>query len=52
LLEVLVTAAGVHDRDAGRLLLWALHTCFTHVTKVWADGGYQGQLVDWATTTL
>lgn len=52
LLVVLVTAAGVQDRDAARLLLWALHTCFRRVSKIWADGGYQGQLVDWATTVL
>jgi len=48
LLVVLVTAASVQDRDGGRLLLWALHCCFPTITKVWADGGYQGQLVDWA----
>jgi putative transposase len=51
LLIVLVTAAGVQDRDAGRLLFWALHACFPRVSKVWADGGYAGHLVDWAATT-
>jgi putative transposase len=50
LLVVLVTAANVQDRDAGRLLLWALHTCFPRVGKVWADGGYAGQLVGLAAT--
>lgn len=50
LLVVLVTAASVQDRDAGRLLLWALHTCFPSVRKVWADGGYAGHLVDIAAT--
>jgi transposase len=48
LLVVLVTAASVQDRDAGRLLLWALNTCFPGVRKVWADGGYAGHLVDLA----
>jgi transposase len=52
LLVVLVTAASVQDRDAGRLLLTALRTCFPSVAKVWVDGGYAGQLVRWATTTL
>jgi putative transposase len=52
LLVVLVTAASVQDRDAGRLLLWALRCCFPGVSLVWADGGYAGQLVGWATTTL
>jgi transposase len=52
LLVVLVTAASVQDRDAGRLLLWALHACFPRISKVWADGGYAGQLVEFAATTL
>jgi putative transposase len=38
----------VQDRDAGRLLLWALHTCFPSVRKVWTDGGYVGHLVNHA----
>jgi transposase len=52
LLVVLVTPASVQDRDAARLLLWALRTCFPSVVKVWADGGYSGQLVTWAATIL
>lgn len=42
LLMVLVTGAGVQDRDGGRLLLWALATCFRRVRMVWVDGGYRG----------
>jgi transposase len=52
LLVVLVTSGAVQDRDAARLLLDGLHTCFPTVSIVWADGGYAGQLVDWATTAL
>jgi transposase len=52
LLVVLVTAAGVQDRDGGRALLWALRTCFQRVSMIWADAGYRGHLVDWATTCL
>jgi putative transposase len=52
LLVVLVTAASVQDRDAGRLLLWALHTCFPRVRHVWADGGYAGHLVEVAATAF
>lgn len=52
LLVVLITAASVQDRDGGRSLLWALRCCFPTVTKVWADGGYAGQLVHWATRCL
>ena len=52
LLVVLVTGAQVQDRDAARLLLWALRTCFPTVRLLWADGGYSGQLVTWAATVL
>jgi putative transposase len=52
LLVVLVTGAGVQDRDAARLLLWALRTCFPTIKLLWADGGYSGQLVTWAATAL
>jgi putative transposase len=52
LLVVLVTGAGVQDRDAARLLLWALRTCFPTVRLLWADGGYSGQLVAWAAAVL
>ena len=42
LLVVLVTGAGVQDRDGARLLLWALATCFRKVRIVWVDGAYSG----------
>ena len=42
----------MQDRDAGRLLAWALHTCFPSVRHVWADGGYAGQLIDYAAATF
>src|SRR4029453_1138919 len=44
--------ANVQDRDAARLLLWALRSLFPTIGLVWADAGYTGQLVDWAATTL
>jgi transposase len=52
LLVVLVTGAGAQDRDAARLLLWALRSSFPTVRLLWADGGYSGHLVDWAATVL
>ncbi|WP_425518079.1 IS5 family transposase [Polymorphospora rubra] len=52
LLVILVTTGAVQDRHAARLLLWAVRGCFTRVTAIWADAGYTGQLVDWATDTL
>src|SRR5438132_468190 len=49
---LLVTGANVQDRDAARPLLWALHACFPSIRLLWADSGYAGKLVDWATTHL
>ncbi len=49
LLTVLVTAASVQDRDAARPLLWNLWRAFPAVKLAWADGGYAGKLVTWAT---
>jgi transposase len=45
-LAVMVTAASVTDRDAGRSLLARLRERHWRITRVWADGGYTGQLVD------
>jgi transposase len=52
LLTVLVTAASTQDRDAARPLLWNLRRAFPSIKLAWADGGYAGQLVTWATTRL
>ena len=42
LLTVLVTAAGVQDRDGARPLLWNLRKAFRTVKLAWADSGYAG----------
>jgi transposase len=52
LLAVLVTGAGIQDRDGARPLLWALHACFPNIRLLWADSGYAGKLVDWANDQL
>ncbi|MGP4092599.1 IS5 family transposase [Streptomyces sp. KR55] len=52
LLAVTVTAASVTDRDAGRDLLARLRERHWRITRVWADGGYTGQLVDFARSLL
>lgn len=52
LLCVLVTAASVQDRDAGRTLLQHLATGCRRIRLVWADGGYAGKLVDFARDRL
>ncbi|MET9736196.1 transposase [Streptomyces sp. NPDC006458] len=52
LLAVMVTAASVTDRDAGRTLPARLHERHRRITRVWADGGYTGQLVDFTREVL
>jgi putative transposase len=52
LLALLVTGAHVQDRDAGRLLMSILRSVFPTIRLVWADGGYTGKLVHYATTAL
>jgi len=52
ILVIVVTAASVQDRDAARYLLWRLAAGFAHVSLIWGDGGYAGQLVTWAAGTL
>ena len=52
LLTVLVTAAGIQDRDGARPLLWNLRKAFPTVRLAWADGGYAGKLVTWAKDKL
>jgi transposase len=52
LLEVLITAASVQDRDAARPLLRNLRRAYPSVKLTWADGIYAGKLVAWAASTL
>lgn len=52
ILAVVVTMAGIQDRDAAFRLLTSLRSAFSTITLVWADGGYAGRLVTWAKTVL
>jgi len=52
LLMVTVTAASVQDRDGAHRLLALLRERFSTISLVWADGGYAGRLVIWATEVL
>jgi transposase len=52
LLYVLVTPASVQDRDAARPLLERLAGSCRRLRLLWADGGYAGQLVAWASEHL
>jgi putative transposase len=47
---VVVHAASVQDRDGARLVLEKLVGAFGRLKLIWADGGYAGQLVQWAKT--
>ena len=47
LLTVVVTVGSVQDRDGARLLLRHLPGGCKKLRKIWVDGGYSGQLVDW-----
>lgn len=51
LLAVVVHAANVQDRDGARLVLNTIGGRFKRLRKIWADGGYAGELVDWARRT-
>ena len=48
LLAVLVTVAGIQDRDGGLRLLSRLHEKYSTISFVWADAGYAGRLVIYA----
>ena len=47
LLEVLVTAANVQDRDAAMVLLVRLRLHVARVRLIWAEGAYAGALLGW-----
>ena len=53
LLKVIVHRADVQDRDGAKLLLRSLPPMLRlRLLKIWADGGYRGQLVDWCQQQL
>jgi transposase len=52
LLAVVVTGAGVQDRDGARPLLERLRAACLRVALVWADSAYAGVLVTWALEQL
>ncbi len=53
LLEVVVHAANIQDRDGARLLLERLRAeAKSSMKLIWADGGYKGRLVDWVREKL
>jgi len=47
-LAVVVHAANIQDRDGAKLVLARLVGRFSRLKLIWADGGYAGQLIEWA----
>lgn len=47
LILVAVTAASVQDRDGARVLLKRLRGTRKKLRKIWVDGGYRGELLEW-----
>ena len=48
LLVVVVHAANIQDRDGAKWALNRLVGKFGRLKRIWADGGYAGQLIEWA----
>jgi transposase len=48
LLVVIVTAAGIQDRDGAKPALERLRDWYERITLIWADSAYAGKLVTWA----
>lgn len=46
-MAVVVHAANVQDREGAMPVLTLLKDKFPRLKKIWADGGYAGQLVEW-----
>ena len=52
LLDVLVQAANITDRQGAKLLLLPLKEVLPRLSLIWADSGYGGKLEDWIKNTL
>lgn len=47
LLVVVVHAANIQDRDGAKLVFARAKGCFPRLKRIWADGAYAGQLIEW-----
>jgi putative transposase len=52
ILAVVVHAGDIQDRQGARLVLERIRGCFPRLRLIWADGGYAGQLIEWARTAF
>ena len=50
LLSVVVHSAGIQDRDGVKLVSEKARNRFPRMKRIWADGGYAGQLLEWLQT--
>ncbi len=48
ILEVVVHAANVQDRDGAKLVFKRIKRYFYKLKVIWADGGYAGKLIEFA----
>ena len=47
MMAVVVTAASIQDRDGAKLLLKGINGSGKKLRKIWVDGGYRGEVVNW-----
>jgi len=47
LLVVLITTAGVQDRDGARQLLQRMTSACRNLSRIWVDAAYRGELIAW-----
>ena len=52
IMTMVVTTAAVQDRDGARILLRSFGIHRKKLRKVWVDGGYRGELVEWVKRTF
>jgi|YNPBryunderm2012_1023409.scaffolds.fasta_scaffold05325_2 putative transposase len=52
ILAVVVHPADIQDRDGARLVFDRVRGLLPRLKKVWADGGYAGQLVEWVKSSF
>jgi putative transposase len=52
MLKVVVTAANISDIAGAKLVITNLADVFSTIEKIWADGGYRGNLIEWVQETL
>ena len=47
IISVVVSAAGMQDRDGAKLVLQKIKDTIQRLCLIWADGAYAGELIDW-----